>query len=79
MNEDMKFEDALSLLEAEVKKLESGNMPLDESLEAFEHAVKLVKICNEKLETAERRVKLLVEDSDGSVTDVNFENSQNET
>ena len=38
-----------------------------------EEAVKLVKICNEKLECAERRVRILTETSDGSVTDLPFE------
>ena len=69
------FESALSKLEAEVKKLESGNMPLDESIKAFEDAVKLVKICNEKLEDAERRVRILTEGADGSVTDMPFDTS----
>lgn len=69
------FESALSKLEAEVKKLESGNMPLDESIKAFEDAVKLVKICNEKLEDAERRVRILTEGDDGSVTDMPFDSS----
>lgn len=69
------FESALSKLEAEVKRLESGNMPLDESIKAFEDAVKLVKICNEKLEDAERRVRILTEGADGSVTDMPFDSS----
>lgn len=72
---DMDFEGAITELEAEVKKLESGNMTLDESIEAFEEAVKLVKICNEKLECAERRVRILTEGRDGTVTDLPFENA----
>jgi exodeoxyribonuclease VII small subunit len=69
------FESALSKLESEVKRLESGNMSLDESIKAFEDAVKLVKICNEKLEDAERRVRILTEGADGSVTDMPFDSS----
>ena len=38
-----------------------------------EEAVKLVKLCNEKLENAERRVRLLTEKADGTITDVPFE------
>jgi exodeoxyribonuclease VII small subunit len=67
------FESAILKLEAEVKRLESGNMSLDESIKSFEEAVKLVKICNEKLENAERRVRILTEGSDGSVTDMPFD------
>lgn len=69
---DFNFEEALKKLEDEVKRLESGNMSLDESIASFEEAVKLVIICNEKLEQAERKVALLTEMSDGTVTDVPF-------
>ena len=64
---EISFEEALIKLEEEVRRLESGNMSLDESISSFEKAVKLVKICNEKLETAERRVRILTEKADGTV------------
>ena len=70
---EISFEEAMSRLEGEVKRLESGSMSLDESISAFEEAVKLVKICNEKLEAAEQKVRLLTEFSDGTVTDVPFD------
>jgi exodeoxyribonuclease VII small subunit len=69
---EINFEEAIKKLEDEVKRLENGNMSLDESIESFEEAVKLVKICNEKLETAERKVAILTEMSDGTVTDLPF-------
>ena len=69
----MNFEQAIMKLESEVKRLESGNMTLDESIDAFEEAIKLVKICNEHLENAERRVRILTEGADGTVTDLPFE------
>ena len=74
---EINFEEALAKLEGEVKKLESGNMTLDESISAFEEAVKLVKLCNERLESAERRVRILTEMPDGLVTDLPFD-SENE-
>ena len=74
---EINFEEALKNLENEVRKLESGNMTLDESISAFEEAVKLVRLCNEKLENAERRVRLLTEKPDGTVTDIPFD-SENE-
>lgn len=79
MNKKTTFEDSIARLEDIVKKLEDGNMSLDESLSSFEEAVGLVKICNEKLECAERKVKMLVEATDGSITDVPFdmENDEN--
>ena len=70
---DMNFEEAMTKLEGEVKKLEGGNMTLDESIAAFEEAVKLIGVCNKQLENAERRVRLLTEASDGTVTDVPFD------
>ena len=70
---NVKFEDAMIKLEGEVKKLESGNLTLDESITAFEEAVKLNGVCNKQLENAERRVRLLTEGNDGSITDVPFD------
>lgn len=75
---NMKFEDAMIELESKVKKLESGSLTLDESITAFEEAVKLIRVCNKQLENAERRVRMLTEGNDGSVTDVPFE-IENET
>lgn len=75
---NMKFEDAMIELESKVKKLESGSLTLDESITAFEEAVKLIRVCNKQLENAERRVRMLTEVNDGSVTDVPFD-IENET
>lgn len=70
---NVKFEDAMIKLEGEVKKLESGSLTLDESIAAFEEAVKLIGVCNKQLENAERRVRMLTEETDGSITDVPFD------
>ena len=70
--EKINFEEAMSALEVSVKKLECGNMSLDDSLLEFEKAIKLVKTCNERLEVAEQRVRMLTASLDGSVTDVPF-------
>ena len=72
MCNNMNFEAAMTELENSVKKLESGSMSLDESLLEFEKAVQLVKICNDRLEVAEQRVRILTEGIDGIVTDVPF-------
>lgn len=69
----MKFEEAMTKLESEIKKLESGNMTLDESIASFEVTVKLIGECNKQLDRAERKVRLLTETDDGSVTDVPFD------
>ena len=75
MNKTITFEEAMLSLEDTVKKLECGGLSLDESLKSFEEAVRLVKFCNEKIESAEQKVKMLVENADGSVTDLPFDTS----
>lgn len=73
MKKTLSFEEAMLSLEDTVRMLENGGLSLEESLKAFENAVKLVKFCNEKLEAAEQKVKILVENADGSVTDAPFD------
>ncbi len=64
MEEKITFETALARLQTIVTGLESGNVPLDESLSMFEEGVKLVKFCNEKLDHAEQKVKILLKDGE---------------
>lgn len=54
--EEMTFEEAYAELQKTVSQLESGNAPLDKSLEMFERGVALVKLCNSKLEAAEQKI-----------------------
>ena len=70
MKEKQSFEEALQELEKIVEKMDSGELTLNESLEAFENAVKLVRFCTAELDWAEQRVRVLTEASDGSITDV---------
>ena len=55
-----KFEEALARLEDIVKKMEAGDMTLEESLKAFEEGIKLARLCSRKLDEAERRVEILL-------------------
>jgi len=59
------FEDAMSELEDIVKRLESGDLPLEESLKIFEKGVALSRFCFNKLEEAEKRVSILIKDEGG--------------
>lgn len=79
MKKKMTFEEAFSLLENIVAKMESGYMTLDESLSAFEEAVSLVKLCTEKLSDAEQKVRMLTESKDGTITDIAFVGSEDAT
>jgi exodeoxyribonuclease VII small subunit len=64
------FESALERLEAIVDRLESGELPLEQALAAFEEGVTLSRRCAAELEAAERRIELLVSvGADGPVTE----------
>ena len=58
------FEAGLTELEAVVKELESGDLPLERALELFEKGVALSETCRKQLEEAETRVELLVRKND---------------
>ena len=73
MKNNATFEEAMRALDEAVSKLESGSLTLDESLATFEEAVKLIKVCYEKINSAEQKVKMLIQNADGSVTDVPFD------
>ena len=62
---EQKFEDAFQKLEAIVKKLEEWNLSLEESLKAFEEGVRLSRFCSKKLDEAEKKVEILLKDSNG--------------
>ena len=54
------FETALARLSEIVRMLESGQAPLEESLALYEEGVGLVRLCNEKLDGAEKKIKALL-------------------
>ena len=59
------FETSLAALERVVRELERGDLPLEESLKLFEQGVKLSRECQERLNQAERRVEMLLRDTEG--------------
>ncbi|HEY8567927.1 exodeoxyribonuclease VII small subunit [Microbulbifer sp.] len=66
------FESALEELEQLVERLESGDLPLDEALADFERGVKLTRECQQKLASAEQKVKVLMEEG-GQVRELPFD------
>jgi len=64
---EMKFEVALEELETVVEQLETGELSLEESLQAFEKGVGLVKFCSQKLDEAEKKIEVLSKDKDGKL------------
>ena len=64
-SQPLKFEEAIEGLEQVVEQLESGDLSLEDALAAFEKGVGLVRYCNQKLSEVEKKVELLVRDSEG--------------
>ena len=67
------FETSLAELEQIVGRLESGELPLDESLELFEKGIKLSRECRARLVNAERRIEILMKDTDGELAAREFD------
>ena len=64
------FEESLESLENIVKELESGNVNLDDAINKYSEAMKLVKVCEDKIKSAEEMVTKIVKEN-GSLE--NFE------
>ncbi len=69
MNDELSFEKAVEELELIVKKLEKGELSLDDSIECFKRGVELTKYCNKRLDEAERSITMLIEDDTGNVSE----------
>ena len=69
---ELSFEESLDSLEAIVKKLETGEVPLDDAIGEFTKAMKLAKSCDEKLKKAEEAITKLL-NKDGEVVDFKVE------
>ena len=64
---ELSFEESLASLEEIVKKLEVGDVPLDDAIEEFNKAMKLAAVCDEKLKNAEETITKLVKDNNDVV------------
>ena len=70
--EKVSFEEAVQRLEQIVRQLETGNAPLDKSLELYEEGIFLVKKCTNELKNAEKKIKILTAE-DGNLIEKDFE------
>lgn len=66
------FEQSITELEKIVERLEDGDVTLDESLELFEQGIKLSKSCQKMLDSAEKRVSVLMANDDGEMVKEDF-------
>ena len=65
---ELSFENALKALEEVVRKLESGEVPLDESIDLYERGEKLRQHCQARLDAAQARIEKIVAGADGKPT-----------
>ena len=68
--ENLSFEESLEKLEEIVNKLENGDVLLDDAIDEFSNAMKLVKLCNDKLTAAEESIAKIVKEN-GEVVEFN--------
>jgi exodeoxyribonuclease VII small subunit len=64
----MSFEDALAELEGIVRRLEGGQVKLDDAIQSYERGAQLKRHCETKLNEAQQRVDRIVLAPDGAVT-----------
>jgi len=74
--EGQTFEAQLAALERVVRELERGDLPLERSLELFEQGVRLSRVCQERLNEAERRIEVLLRDGEGRTTVGSLDDAQ---
>ena len=72
--EELSFEEALAQLENIVRELESGRIKLDDAVNAYEKAVALKKLCQDKLQAATLKVEKIELNKDGTLTTSPLEN-----
>jgi exodeoxyribonuclease VII small subunit len=65
---ELTFEQALRALEDVVRKLESGDVPLEESIGLYERGEELRRHCQARLDSAQARIEKIVQGADGTAT-----------
>lgn len=73
--ENMSLEASMAELEKVVAQLEQGELPLEDALKQFERGVSLVRTSQNKLDSAEQKIKILMErNGQAELVDTNIEN-----
>jgi len=61
------FEQSMKQLERIVQELEEGELPLEKAIKKFEEGIKLTQFCSAKLDEAEKKVSVLLKNTEGQV------------
>ena len=72
------FEKSFQNLEKIVQRLESEELPLDESLQLFEEGIKLSRFCHQRLQEVEKKIELILADAKGQPVTEPFEGEDDE-
>ena len=67
------FEKSMDRLESIVEQMESGKLPLEDLIQRYEEGIKLVKVCQERLASAEQKIEIIVRDTSGKAGVKDFE------
>ena len=73
---ELNFEGAMNRLGKIVEQMESGKLPLEDLIVRYEEGMNLVKICRERLATAEQKIEIITRDSAGKAVVQEFEPAQ---
>jgi exodeoxyribonuclease VII small subunit len=75
---EMKFEESLKKLEKIVDDLEKGDLSLDEALKKYQEGIELSRQCASKLESAKKKIDLMVKNKKGDFEFKPFDEEQDE-
>ena len=72
------IEKAMERLDGLVKEMESGQLPLEKLISTYEEGVKLIRLCQEKLDAAEQKIQIITRNASGPVGVEDFQSAANE-
>ena len=70
------FENSMSELREIVDKLQSGNLPLEDSIKLFQEGTKLIAYSHKKLDEIQKKVKIVIEEKDGELLTEDFDSDE---
>ena len=70
---ELNFEKAMDRLEAIVEQMESGKLPLEDLIVRYEEGMNLVKVCQERLTSAEQKIEIIARNNAGKPVVKSFE------